>query len=124
MLLALLLLIAPVAQTTPAPQVYRVDIHPRFDPVGSTGELKLWVSSDGYVNGLYRPDTGGSLENVRGGRQGTHLWLDIPALGGLHVEATVDQKGALSGTASSNSSRKVYIFTAKPEEPSDPRSRT
>lgn len=124
MLLALLLLIAPVAQTAPAPQTYRVEIHPRFDPAGFAGELKLWVSSNGYVNGLYRPDTGGGLANVRGARQGTHMWLDIPALGRLHVEATVDQYGAITGMGSFAGRSEIYIFTAKPEERATPGSRT
>lgn len=117
MLLALLLSVAPVAQTTAPPQTYRVQVRPRFDAIGYTGELKLWISSDGYVIGTYRPDTGGTLESVRGGHQGDRLWLDIPALGGLHVEATIGRDGALTGLASSSGTRgKVYVFTAVPEK--------
>ena len=119
-MLRALLLAAVIAQTASPMQAYHVQFRPRLQAFGYTGELKLYFSSDGYVNGTYRPDTGGRLESVRGGRQGDRIWFDVPTLGGLHVEATMKDSG-MSGVASgSGMSVKDYIFTAKPEASPSP----
>jgi hypothetical protein len=124
MLLALLLLLAPMSDVpghsssiaqAPAPQAYRVEFRPRLQAFGYTGELKIFVSSDGYVNGTYRADTGGHLGIVRGGHQGNRVWFDVETLGGLHVEATM-KNGAMSGIAApTGMGDRQYIFTATPE---------
>lgn len=129
MLLALVLaLLAPmhpvhaalVADASPAPQSYRTQLRPRFQAFGYTGELKLIFSSDGYVNGTYRPDTGGRLTMVRGGRQGKHIWFDLPTLGGVHVEATIDDSGITGVGSALGPSNREYIFTATPESSPSP----
>jgi hypothetical protein len=124
MLLALLLLLAPAAgltghpvlvAQTPEPQIYRVEFRPRLQAFGYTGELRLFVSHDGYVNGTYRADTGGHMGTVRGGHQGNRLWFDVQTLGGLHVEATMKGAGMSGVAAPTGMSNQEYIFTATPE---------
>ncbi len=105
-----------VAQATPPTlQPYRTYIHPRFDPFGYAGELRIAIVN-GYVIGTYRPDTGGTIANVQGGSQGSDIWLDIPTLGGIHIQGRVRNDGSISGLGSPlGPSAKQYVFTAKPE---------
>lgn len=105
-----------VAQATPTPQIaYRTYIRPRFESFGYAGELRIAVVN-GYVIGTYRPDTGGGLAHVQGGSQGSDIWLDIPILGGIHVQGTIAGDGSIAGLgAPLGPSAKQYVFTAKPE---------
>lgn len=123
MLLALLLalvhpaLTSTVAQAAPAPavQVYRTYIRPRFESFGYAGEMRITIVN-GYVNGTYRPDTGGTLTSVRGGSQGSDIWLDIATLGRVHIQGKIKSDGTITGYgAPSGPSGKQYVFTAKPE---------
>jgi hypothetical protein len=101
-----------VAQATPSPQIaYRTYIRPRFD----AGELRIAVVN-GYVIGTYRPDTGGTIARVAGGSQGSDIWLDIPTLGGIHIQGSVQSDGSITGLGTPlGPSAKQYVFTAKPE---------
>jgi hypothetical protein len=105
-----------VAQATPATLTgYRTYIHPRFDPFGYAGELRIAIVN-GYVIGTYRADTGGTLTRVLGGSQGPDIWLDIPTLGGIHIQGRVQDDGSITGLgAQLGPSGKQYVFTAKPE---------
>ncbi|MGA8839092.1 MAG: hypothetical protein WBG27_06435 [Candidatus Aquilonibacter sp.] len=123
MLLALLLalvhptLTTAVAQAPPAPtlQVYRTYIRPRFESFGYAGELRITITN-GYVNGTYRPDTGGTLVPVHGGSQGSDIWFDIATLGRVHIQGTIKGDGTITGYGlPSGPSGKQYVFTAKPE---------
>jgi hypothetical protein len=101
-----------VAQATPQVQVYHTQIRGRFEAFGYTGVMRLTFSANGYVNGTYRPDTGGRLTTVHGGRQGSKIWLDIATLGGIHIEGTL-QNGVISGYgAPLGPKNKQYAFTA------------
>ena len=128
MLLALLLalvhpsLTTTVAQTSPAPplQVYRTYIRPRFESFGYAGEMRITISN-GYVNGTYRPDTGGTLTPVHGGSQGSDIWFDIATLGSIHIQGKVNGDGTITGYgAPSGLSGTQYVFTAKPESSPSP----
>jgi hypothetical protein len=128
MLLALLLalvhpaLASTIAQVPPAPppQVYRTYIRPRFESFGYAGEMRITISN-GYVNGTYRPDTGGTLTPVRGGSQGSDIWLDIATLGRIHIQGKIKSDGTITGYgAPSGPSGKQYVFTAKPESTPPP----
>jgi len=127
MLLALLLAVVhpaiagAVAQATPPPVlVYRTYIRPRFESFGYAGELRITIVN-GYVNGTYRPDTGGSLTSVRGGSQGSDIWLDIATLGRIHIQGTLKSDGTISGVGVPlGSSTKQYVFTATPESSPSP----
>ncbi len=128
MLLALLLalvhpsLTSAVAQATPTPTTltYRTYIRPRFESFGYAGEMRITIV-DGYVNGTYRPDTGGTLTPVRGGSQGSDIWFDIATLGGVHIQGTVKGDGTITGVgAPAGPSGKQYVFTAKPEASPSP----
>ncbi|HEY5341883.1 MAG TPA: hypothetical protein VIK27_12715 [Candidatus Aquilonibacter sp.] len=123
MLLALMLALlaplhaAPIMPTdaTPSPQVYRTLIRGRFEAFGYSGVMRLHFSDDGYVNGTYRPDSGGGIGTVRGGHQGKRIWLDIATLGGIHVEATLDH-GVIKGVAAPLGPQATqYVFTATPQ---------
>jgi hypothetical protein len=105
-----------VAQATPSPQIaYRTYIRPRFDSFGYAGELRIAVVN-GYVIGTYRPDTGGTIARVAGGSQGSDIWLDIPTLGGIHIQGSVQSDGSITGLGTPlGPSAKQYVFTAKPE---------
>jgi len=114
--------VAPaIAQATPAPPAaYRTYIRPRFESFGYAGELRITIVN-GYVNGTYRPDTGGSLSHVQGGSQGSDIWLDIPTLGGIHIQGRVQSDGSITGLgAPLGPSAKQYVFTAKPEASPSP----
>ena len=115
--------IAPsaVSQATPAPQVtYRTYIRPRLESFGYAGELRIAIVN-GYVIGTYRPDTGGTLMHVQGGSQGSDIWLDIPTLGGIHIQGRVQSDGSITGPgAPLGPSAKQYVFTAKPDASPSP----
>jgi len=127
MLLALLLaLVHPgnaftIAQAAPAPvQAYRTYLRPRFESFGYAGELRITIV-DGYVNGTYRPDTGGTLAQAHGGSQGSDIWLDIPILGRVHIQGKIGSDGSITGYgASAGPSGKQYVFTATPEASPSP----
>lgn len=105
-----------VAQATPAPlQAYHTYIRPRFQSFGYAGELRISIVN-GYVNGTYRPDTGGTLTQVHGGSQGSDIWFDIPTLGGIHIQGTIAGDGSITGLgAPLGPEAKQYVFTAEPE---------
>jgi hypothetical protein len=106
------MLASPLAGT----HTYHTYLRPRFESFGYAARMTITISSDGYVNGTYRPQNGGGIDTVRGGRQGNKIWFDIGTLGGVHVEGTVDDSGAISGLASPLGPRnKTYVFTADPE---------
>jgi len=110
-----------LAQATPAPPIaYRTYIHPRFDPFGYAGELRVTIVN-GYVIGTYRPDSGGMLTHVQGGSQGSDIWLDIPTLGGIHIQGKVGSDGSITGLGVPlGLSAKQYVFTATPEASPSP----
>jgi hypothetical protein len=100
---------------------YQTYIHPRFDPFGYAGELRIAVRDDGVVRGTYRAQDGGDLKQVNGGRQGSKIWFDIATLGGLHIEGTVKPDGSISGMAVPlGMDPKQYVFTATPESNPSP----
>lgn len=106
------MLASPLAGT----HTYQTYLRPRFESFGYAARMTLTVSRDGYVNGTYRPQSGGGIDTVRGGRRGDKIWFDIAAFGGVHVEGAVDDSGAISGLASALGPRsKTYVFTATPE---------
>ncbi|HTX55592.1 MAG TPA: hypothetical protein VMD47_00675 [Candidatus Acidoferrales bacterium] len=120
MLLAMLLVLthaaAPkaVADTTPARHfVYHTYLRERFQSFGVAGELRFTIAN-GYVNGTYRPDTGGGVYPVRGGEQGDHIWFDISRLN-VHVEGTMHADGTIAamGTPLGQGAQQ-YVFTASP----------
>jgi hypothetical protein len=124
LLLALLLaLIQPepsnpavtTASTTPVVHAYRTYLRDRFQSVGFAGELRLTFADDGSINGTYRQAFGGRLLLVHGARQGSHVWIDVPTLGNIHIEGTLAESG-ISGIASPIGPQpKQYIFTATPD---------
>jgi hypothetical protein len=120
MLLAILLaLIHPAVITTVAvddagvPHAYHTYIRGRFDSFGYGGELRFMITN-GYVTGTYRPDTGGTVTTVHGGRKGSQIWFDIATLGNLHINATLESNGAIKGMGSSTTGGKQWVFTATP----------
>lgn len=128
MILALLLAVvhaglapAAVAQATPAPRLaYRTYIRPRFESFGYAGELRISIVN-GYVNGTYRPDTGGTLTQVHGGSQGSDIWLDVATLGRVHIQGKIESDGAITGMgAPSGGGATQYVFTATPEPSASP----
>ena len=126
MLLALLLalvhpvLTSTIAQAAPAPLAYRTYIRSRFESFGYAGEMRITISN-GYVNGTYQPDTGGTLTPVHGGSQGSDIWLDIATLGRIHIQGKVKSDGTITGYGTSSGlSGAQYVFTAKPEASPSP----
>ncbi|HTU71352.1 MAG TPA: hypothetical protein VMF11_13665 [Candidatus Baltobacteraceae bacterium] len=126
MILALLLALvhpapALVAQAAPVVKRYHTEIRPRFQAFGYTGEMQITIQN-GYVNGTYRPDTGGRLETVRGGRQGSDIWFDIATLGGVHIAGKMKPDGSIIGYGAPLGPKAgQYVFTATPEaSPSPP----
>ncbi|HVA27158.1 MAG TPA: hypothetical protein VNF68_03210 [Candidatus Baltobacteraceae bacterium] len=115
MLLALLLstINATTAATPAHSTTYRTTIVRRFDSYGSNGTLKLWFPANGYVRGTYTADDGGFPSTVTGGRDGSKIWLDFQALGGLHIEGTFEN-GAIHGLGTKRIGRAVFVFTAIP----------
>jgi hypothetical protein len=104
-----------LAQAAPEVHVYRTQIRPRLEAFGYTGVMRLTFSTNGYVNGTYRPDTGGRVTTVHGGRQGSKVWLDIATLGGIHIEGTV-KGGVITGYgAPLGPGATQYAFTATPQ---------
>lgn len=126
MLLALLLAVAQptVAQpltvaastvTTSGPTTYQTYLRPRFQSFGYSGTLTLWISSNGIVHGTYRPDSGSLVPgSVTGGTDGSKIWLDIPTLGGVHIEGKMDKKGVITGLGPSRTGDHAYVLTATP----------
>jgi hypothetical protein len=63
------------------------------------GTLKLTISRDGIVNGIYRPEDGdGGFHTVVGGLNGDQIWLNISYLGGLHVSGVLSGSKIVGGT--------------------------
>jgi hypothetical protein len=120
MLLALVLALSDpsptaTAATPVAPLVYRTTLVRRYDTIGTNGTLTLWFPPSGYLRGTFVADSGGlGPVTVTGGRNGAKIWLDFPALGGLHVEGSVD-RGVIHGVGTRHDSSKQYIFTATPQ---------
>jgi hypothetical protein len=121
MLLAILLALFHPAQNTTTiavndtsvPYVYHTYVRGRFDSFGYGGQMRFRITN-GFVNGTYRPDTGGGLAVVSGGTQGSRIWFDIATLGGLHINGTMEADGTIKGLGSSTSSSKQWVFTATP----------
>jgi hypothetical protein len=120
MLLALLLaLIHPAIVPTIAvddastQHVYQTYIRGRFQSFGYSGVLRFRIQ-DGFVNGTYRPDTGGTLTTVHGGVNGSNIWFDIATLGGVHINATMQTDGSIRGMGSSRTGGQQWVFTATP----------
>jgi len=108
---------ATAVAVTLHPTTYRTEIRPRFEAWGYNGTMTLW-SSNGYIHGTYRADSGDStLVTCSGGRSGAKIWLDIPTLGDLHIEAHFDGR-VITGLGTTRSGNKQYVFTATPESPS------
>jgi hypothetical protein len=121
MLLALLLAFGPqpavVAVTTQVTTTYQTYLRPRYESYGYSGTLTLRISSDGIVNGTYRPDSGSPFPSaVTGGVDGSKIWLDIPTLGGVHIEGTI-KNGRIDGLGPSRASNRNYVFSATPKSP-------
>ncbi len=99
-----------------------MQITQRFHAIGYTGVLNIRIH-DGYVNGTYTPDTGGSPTFVTGGTKGSRIWLDLHTLGGIHVEAHTDGDRLL-GLGTSLEPRmgrmRSWTFTATPLTTGDP----
>ena len=121
MLLALLLAIihpAPITtvavENTTAPLVFHTYVRGRFQSFGYGGEMRITIT-DGFVNGSYRPDTGGTRTTVHGGTQGSNIWLDIATLGGLRINGTMDANGTIRGMGSSRTGGEQWVFTATPQ---------
>lgn len=103
-----------VLPPSPAPIVYRTSIVRRFENIGTTGTLRIWVTG-GVVRGIYQPDSGNlAPASVSGGKSGRTVWLDIPTLGGLHVEGTL-VNGAIKGLGTPRFGDAQYVFTATPQ---------
>ena len=68
-------------------------------PGAYEGTLQLTTSSDGIVSGWYTPQDSGTPLAVTGGLSNGAMWLDIGDNGELHVNAAVENGGALTGTA-------------------------
>jgi hypothetical protein len=121
MLLAMLLaLIHPaivqtvaVDDTSATQHVYQTYLRGRFQSFGYSGVLRFRIQ-DGFVNGTYRPDTGGTLTQVHGGVKGSNIWFDIATLGGMHVNATMQADGSIRGMGSSRTGGGQWVFTATP----------
>lgn len=100
----------------PVPQVYRAEFRPRFQAFGYAGRLTLYVSPDGYISGTYRPQSGGGITTVRGGREGDRVWFDVQTLGGVHVEGHVNGRGVITGIGTPlGPQNRTYVFTATPQ---------
>lgn len=95
-------------------RTYRTYVHERFQSFGYAGTLQLRYEN-GYIQGTYRPDTGGGIEPVSGGYKGTKVWLDFRMLNQLHVEGTIEKNGDISGIGASLSAKNSlqYVFNAK-----------
>ena len=121
MILALLLLLVqPTAPATPPTlprnAAYRTEIRERYAAFGYTGVMRLRIAN-GYVNGTYRPDSGGTITPLSGGTDGSHIWFDLETLGGVHVEAHLEH-GKIVGLGSSRYGRlRTWVFTATPISP-------
>jgi hypothetical protein len=120
MLFAILLALihpAPVTtiavDNTSAPLVYHTYVRARFQSFGYGGQMRITITN-GFVNGTYRPDTGGTLTTVHGGTQGSNIWLDIATLGGLRINGTMAADGSIKGMGSSRTSSTAWVFTATP----------
>lgn len=96
------------------PQVYHTYIRPRYESFGWSGTLTLYIKN-GSVTGSYRADDGSLVTKwVTGKSDGTHIWLNIPTLGGLRVDGTI-KNGAIDGYATSLKKPGPYVFTATPD---------
>ena len=111
-MLTAFMLAAILAQTSPAIHDYRVQFRSRMTAGVTTGELKLTFLNDGYVNGTYRPDSGGLWRPIHGGYKGNQIWFTIS---GLYVQATMTDSGISGVAASTGVGRRQYLFTATPE---------
>ena len=105
-------LAARAATTTTAPPAhYRFEtrLAGRFSAGAYGGTLTLTIYPNGILQGLYRPDDG-SYRTVTGGLDGQNIWLDIGAMGRLHLTGTfangvLDMVAAIPGA-------ETYTFTS------------
>lgn len=119
MLLALVLVVAQasaptvtVAATPAPPTTYHAEIHARYNPLGTSGTLKLWFLPSGNLRGTYTPDDGGAgPTRVSGVVDGTKISLDFSALDGLHIEGTIDH-GTIRGFGTKREGSKQWLLTA------------
>jgi len=79
------------------------------------GTMDLTISSDGIVNGYYRPN-GERIVTVTGGVDSSNgnIWLDFGFKGRLHVSGTL-QNGTIAGATLIKGN--VYEFKAQPATP-------
>ena len=84
-------------------------VTPQIGIGGFDGTLKLAISPDGIVNGLYTPD-GGVPHQVTGGVEGDRIWLDIGLEARLHIVGTLSSDRIVGSTVIDS---KFYNFAAK-----------
>jgi hypothetical protein len=96
---ALALPLPSVAATAATASSHRYQLQTRIVSQYEAGEvdgvLALTVSSDGIVQGNYRPQDG-NFRTVTGGLDGRHIWLDIGSFGRFRVIGTFE-RGVLKG---------------------------
>jgi hypothetical protein len=91
---------------------YATSFVPQYGVGSYAGIMKLTISSDGIISGVYRNEDSGRFTPVTGGLVGDRVHLDFNWVGPTHVEGKYD------GTTIHGSTYRdghVYLFSAVPD---------
>jgi hypothetical protein len=100
------------------PTTYNVYIRPRYQAFGYAGTLTLTFQGN-RVRGTYRDADTAIARTVSGRLDGRRISLEVPTLGRLYVDGTVESNGDIDGYGTSTSAGTLYVFTAS-REPASP----